>query len=123
MMKTVDIGRQARDQTGICHFVSKIDGARKSKGVGPAVALHRNPVKSQKSAAVNPARVHFLLQNPETTLREKRAELTHHRTRHRGPEVSTNLARRPLGGLQRDVAGEAFDHDDIDRALRVQGAW
>ena len=69
MMKTVDIGRQARDQTGIRHFVSKIDGARKSKGIGPTVALHRNAVKAQKCAPVDASGVHFLLQNPETALR------------------------------------------------------
>ena len=29
----------------------------------------------------------------------------------------TELARGPLGGLERDIAGEALGNDDVDRAL------
>ena len=117
MMKTVDISRQARDQTRIRHFVSKIDGARKSEGIGAAMALNRNTVKPEECAAVNPSRVHFLFQDAEAALREKRPELAHQRAGHRGFEVGADLPGRTLRGLERDIAREALDDDHVDGAL------
>ena len=36
---------------------------------------------------------------------------------HRAAQICGNLTRRAFGGLQRDIAGEAFGHDDVGRAL------
>ena len=81
------------------------------------MALDDDAVETEKNAAVGPARIHLLPQLPERRTREQVADPGAERAAHGAPEVFANLARRALGGFQRDIAGKALGHDDVDRAL------
>src|SRR5580704_11206395 len=96
--------------------VAKLDSCRESFRVGAAVAFDDNAVQSEKNAAVGTARVDSLSQLAKGGTREQIANARAERTAHRVPYVFAHLARGALGGLQCDVAGEAFGHDHIDLA-------
>src|SRR5690606_17315442 len=93
------------------------DGTRKAEGVGAAVTLHRDAVEAEERATVNAPRVDFLLQNAETAARQERPEPGKQRPHHGVLEILADLARRALGGLERDIAGKALHDHDIHLAL------
>ena len=75
------------------------------------------PFKAEEHAAIDLARVHLLAQRVEGAAGEEIADPGHQGAAHRRAQIGGDLPGGAFGGLQRDVAGKALGHDDIDRAL------
>ena len=100
------------------HVVTHVDGRGEAFRIGAAVALDDDAVEAEEHAAVGFARIHLVAQHAE----RRRAPAdsrswTRCDSRDRALEIIGELARGALRRLQRDVAGEAFGHHHVDRAL------
>src|SRR4029079_4461221 len=82
-------------------------------GVGAPVVLDDEPAETEESAAVHATYVEPCPEAAERIVSKQRAKAIEQRRTHRLAEIANDLTRRPLGGLQRDVAGEAFGDDDV----------
>ena len=81
------------------------------------MALDDDAVEPEEHAAIDLARVHLVAQRVEGALGEEVADLGHQRAAHRRAQIGGDLPGGALGGLERDVAGEALGHHHVDRAL------
>src|ERR1700733_11419957 len=97
--------------------MAELDGGGKTLGIGAAVAFDHDAVEAEKDPAVGLARIHQLAQLPERRAGKQVADPRAQRPAHCGFEVLADLARRALGGLERDIAGKAFGDDDVDGAF------
>src|SRR5690606_14678576 len=82
----------------------KVDRGGEARGVGAAMALHRDAVEAEENAAVVVARIHPLAHRLERAAGEHVAELGAPRALERLPEDLRVKLRRAFGRLQRDVA-------------------
>ncbi len=98
------------------HVIPQFDRARVALGVGAAMGLDDDAVKPQEDAAAGP-RPHFRPQRRERLAREQKADSRHKAIAHRVAYVLAELPGGALGGLERDVAGEAFGDENVDRAF------
>src|ERR1051326_2971243 len=92
------------------------DCRRETFRVGAAVAFDDDAVQPEKHAAVRTARVDALPQPLKRRAGEQIADARAKRAAHGVPHVLAHLPRRAFGGLERNVAGKAFGHDDVDLA-------
>ena len=99
------------------HVVADIDGRGEALGVGAAMALDDDAVEAEEDAAVGFARIHLLAQRLERRARQQIAEPRRPGAVHGAAQILRELARGAFRGLERDIAGEAFGHHHVDRAL------
>src|SRR5271170_3084532 len=99
------------------HFVADLDRAGEALGVRPAMTLDDDAVKAEKNAAVDASWVHLVAQGAKRVAGEPISQPRKPRLAHRVAHVLAELFGGSFGGLQRDIAGEAFGYDHIDGAL------
>src|SRR3984885_884472 len=99
------------------HVVADLDRAGEALGVRPAMTLDDDAVKAEKNAAVDASRVHLVAQGAKRVAGEPISQPRSPRLAYRVAHVLAELLGGSFGGFQRDIAGEAFDYDHIDRAL------
>ena len=87
-------------------------------GVGAAVALHHQAVEAEEDRAIVVVGVEVDLQQVERGPRQREAGLRPKRALEGAAQQVGDEARRALGGLERDIAGEAVGDDDVDVAAR-----
>src|SRR5690606_25583430 len=85
--------------------------------IGATMALDDHAAHAEKDGAVNRARVHLGLERAQGLTRENSPKLAEPVHAQGVGEIRSDLARGSLGGLQGDIAGEAFRDDDVHGAL------
>ena len=100
------------------HVVADLDRAGEALGVRPAMTLDDDAVKAEKHAAVDPAGVHLVAQRAKGVAREPDSRAATASCAFIASRMYwRDLLGGALGGLQRDIAGEALGDEDVDRAL------
>ncbi|PAV68946.1 hypothetical protein WR25_16046 [Diploscapter pachys] len=106
------VGDAARE-VGAHHLGGIADRGGDAAFVGAAVALHDDAVEAQEDRAIVIVGIEVVAQQLGRRTRDQEADLRADRAAERALEQIGDEARRPLGGLQRDIAGEAVADDDV----------
>src|SRR5690606_37951441 len=99
------------------HLVAEFDRRRKAFLVRGAVALDDDAFQAEKDPAIDLAHIHLLTEPLEGAAREQIADPRHESAAHGGAQIFSDLARRSLRGLERDIAGKTFGDHHVHRAL------
>ena len=102
-----DAGGELAGEAVVGEGEGEADGGGHRGGVGRAVGLDDRAVEPEEDPAVRAPRVDAVLQALERGQREERADAAERAVGEGLLEQAADQARGALGGLQRDVAGEA----------------
>ena len=98
------------------HIHGDADGIREPEIVGAAVAFHHDAVEAEEGCPVIAARIDSGLHLAEAALGEQVGQPGHDRAAEGLAQIFAVQPDRALDGLQHDIAGEAVDHEYVDRA-------
>src|SRR4029078_2671569 len=99
------------------NVVALVSGWRVPFAIGAAMAFDHNAVETKKYSTVRFARIHLVTQRAEGLARKQIAEACCPCAIHCRAQIRCELMRRPLRGLQRNVACKPFSDHDVHRTL------
>jgi hypothetical protein len=117
VVEPAQLGADRRQIVAAGQVDADADGVAEALGGRAAVALHDDAVQAQQGAAVDGAGVDLLAHGLERRHGDQRAHLGLDAGGQSLFQQGRDEPGRALGGLERDIAGEAVGDDHVDRAL------